>query len=465
MKKNNKDIKKTIGQIPVKELREFVEVQIDKNQKFQAAFLKHFEDYFLANESGDAYVEQVQDAFLDATLEGDWVNFSAQSRLSSEIYDAMESARKFMAKGNPEPAIEIGFAIIENDIDLINHNDDSCGYLGTIMRYGLELLRDVAKLELDDDNRELFQDYCEDCLKKKILSGWDWDFDIYECLISLLQTPKEAKQLIKRIEKDESLAKDYNTDRRMKLIYLLTEKAEGKESARQLMIRNLQVEDFRRLAIAEAIEAKDFAQAYQLGEEGIAIDKGNRQGRVSTWNHCLLKAAQAEHNREKSIEYARRLYIEPYYEEGDFFAILKNNVPEEQWDDFVHKLADDVLKSRSPERYAEICSIEGWHQELMDFVGKQFRIGLLQKYEKQLLPQHRDEIIECYVRYIYRLMEYSRGRDTYREICNYLRHISSYGAEPLAAETATDLRTKYRRCRALIEELDRMAFVSKKQEE
>ena len=458
MKKNNSDIKKALGQIPVKDLREFVEQQIGKNQKFQAAFLKHFEDYFLANESGDAYIEQVQDAFWDATMEGDWVNFSVQSRLSSEIYDAVESARKFMSKGNPEPAIEIGFTIIENGIDLINHNDDSCGYLGTIMRLGLELLRDVLKLELDDECRELFQNYCEDCIKKKTLSGWDWNFDIYECLISLLQTPKEARQLIKRIEKDEHLAKDYNADRRMKLIHRLTEKAEGKEAARQLMMSNLQVEDFRRQAISEAVEAKDFSKAYQLGEEGIVQDKGNRPGRVSTWNHCLLKVAQAERNREKTIDYARRLYIEPYYEEGDFFAILKKNVPKEQWETFVRQLADDVLKSRSPERYAAICSCEGWHQELMNFVAKQFRIGLLQTYEKQLIPHHRNEVIQCYVRYIYHLMEYSRGRDTYREICNYLRHISSYGAEELATETALDLRTKYRRCRALLEELDRIGL-------
>ena len=45
---------------------------------------------------------------------------------------------------------------------------------------------------------------------------------------------------------------------------------------------------------------------------------------------------------------------------------------------FVRKLADDVLKSSIPKRYAEICSNEGWHQELMDFVRKQFSIGLLQ---------------------------------------------------------------------------------------
>ena len=458
--KKNIDIKKTIQQIPVKELREFVEVQTGKNQKFQAAFLKHFEDFFVEKESGDAYVEQVQDAFWDATLEGDWVNFSAQSRLSSEIYDVVETARKFIARGNPEPAIEIGFTIIENGIDLINHNDDSCGYLGTIMRLGLELLHDVSKLELDDDCRELFQDYCEDCLKKKILSGWDWDFDIYECLIALLQTPKEARKLIKRIESDEYLAKDYNAERRMKLILRLTEKADGKEAAQRLMMNNLHIEDFRRQAITEAVEAKDFAKAYHLGEEGIALDLDHRPSRVSTWNHCLLKVAQAEHNREKTIDYARHLYIEPYYEEGDFYAILKKNVPKEQWEAFVRKLADDVLKSRTPERYAKICSSEGWHQELMDFVRRQSRIGLLQEYEKQLLPYYRNEIIECYVHYIYRLMEYSRGRDTYREICNYLRRISNYGAKNLATETATDLRTKYRRCRALVDELDHISFDS-----
>ena len=96
----------------------------------------------------------------------------------------------------------------------------------------------------------------------------------------------------------------------------------------------------------------------------------------------------------------------------------------------------------------------------MDFVRKQSRIGLLQEYERQLLPYYRNEIIECYVHYIYRLMEYSRGRDIYREICNYLRRISNYGAKDLATETATDLRTKYRRCRALVDELDHISFDS-----
>lgn len=226
-----KEIKKSIQQIPAKELREFVVQQIGKDKKFQAAFLKHFEDYFTEKESGDAYIEQVEDAFWNATIDDDKVSFSAQRHLSDEIYDVVEKVRKFISIGNPEPAIETGFAIITNGIDLINHNNDSYGYLGTIMRLGLELLHDVAKLELDDECRELFQDYCEDCLKSGTFSGWDWNIDIYECMIALLQTPKEARKLIKRIECDECLAKDYNIDRRMKLILRLTEKAEDKKAA------------------------------------------------------------------------------------------------------------------------------------------------------------------------------------------------------------------------------------------
>ena len=226
-----KEIKKVIQQIPVKELREFVMQQIGENPQNQIAFLRYFDDYFTEKKSGDLYVEQVEDAFWNAAIEDDRVSFSAQSRLSSEIYDVVEKVHKLIPRGNPEPAIETGFTIIKNGIDLINHNNDSFGYLGTIMRFGLELLHDVAKLELDDKCRELFRDYCEDCLKSGIFSGWDWNIDIYECLIALLQIPKEAKKLIKRIECDECLSKDYNIDRRKKLFLRLTEKAEDKEAA------------------------------------------------------------------------------------------------------------------------------------------------------------------------------------------------------------------------------------------
>ncbi len=123
-----KEIKKVIQQIPVKELREFVMQQIGEDPKNQIAFLRYFDDYFTEKESGDIYVEQVEDAFWNATIEDGRLSFSAQSHLSDEIYDVVEKVRKFISIGNPEPAIETGFSIITNGIDLISHNNDSYGY-------------------------------------------------------------------------------------------------------------------------------------------------------------------------------------------------------------------------------------------------------------------------------------------------------------------------------------------------
>ena len=408
----------------------------------------------------DYFLDQIDDAYWDAEESGDRINFHAQSQLSSKLDDVLAVAYKSVKKGNFEPAIDAGFQILRRNIEVINHNDDSYGYLGGIMHDALRLLRYIAGQDLDDDSRELFIDSCEKSLKDKIFDGWDWFIDVYEFLVMLAQTPEECRQLIRRIKKDERLSKDYYVESQMKFIHKLIEKSEGEEAALQFMMKNLQVEDFRKQAIDRAINAKDFAQAYQLGENGIAQEKEHRYGLISTWNDGLLKTAQAEGNRDRIITYARRLYLDSYNIEGDFYAILKTNVPQEQWQNFALQLAEDAQHSRRKERYAEICARENWHQGLMDYVNRGLDIRTLNEYEDMLLASHRQEVIDFYIRYICHVMEGYRCRATYKEVCRYLRHIYRLGAgQQVVVDIVNELRTKYRRCPALLEELDRLSFI------
>ena len=408
----------------------------------------------------DYYLDQIDDAYWDAEESGDWINFHAQSQLSSKLDDVLDAAYKSVKRGNFEPAIDAGFQILRRNIEVINHNDDSYGYLGGIMHEALRLLRNIAGQDLDDDSRELFIESCEKCLKDKIFDGWDWFIDVYDFLVMLAQTPEECRQLIRRIRKDERLSKDCYVESQMKFIHKLIEKSEDEEAALQFMMKNLQVEDFRKQAIDRAINAKDFAQAYQLGEDGIEQNREHHRGLVSTWNDCLLKTAQAEGNRERIVTYARRLYLDSYNIEGDFYAILKANVPQEQWQDFALQLAEEVLHSRRKECYAEICARENWHQQLMDYVNRGLDIRTLNEYEDMLLASHRQEVIDFYIRYICHVMEGYRCRVTYKEVCRYLRHIYRLGAgQQVVVDIANELRTKYRRCPALLEELDRLSFI------
>ena len=82
------------------------------------------------------FVDQIGDAYLVAEKSGKWVDYQAQRRLSTRIDSVLDSAYKSVKNGDFEPAIEAGFEILRRNIKLINHNDDSCGYLGGIMHYG-----------------------------------------------------------------------------------------------------------------------------------------------------------------------------------------------------------------------------------------------------------------------------------------------------------------------------------------
>ena len=186
-----------------------------------------------------------------------------------------------------------------------------------------------------------------------------------------------------------------------------------------------------------------------LGEDGIRQDEKCHPGHVSTWNDCLLKTAQAEGNAERIVTSAHRLYFDHYDVEGDFYAILKAHVPHEQWYEFAMQLAEESLNRKKGELYAEICVKENWHQQLMDYVKQVLDIRMLRKYEDLLLVHHRQEVIECYVRYIWYAMEEFRCRGTYREVCSYLRHIHQLGAGQRVISIAGELRVKYPRCPAL----------------
>ena len=401
-------------------------------------------------------VEQIRDAYLDAEKSGKWVGYQAQRRLSTRIDGVLDAAYKSVKNGDFGPAIVTGFEILKCNIKLINHNDDSCGYLGGIMNETMRLLHDIAEQDLNDESREFFMGCCRKRHYDKSFTGWGLHIDFYELLVALAHTPAECRQLIKEIEKDKRLSDGYEAQYQLKFFHKLIEKSEGREASLKFLMQNLHVEDFRKQAIDNAISAKDFAQAYQLGEGGIRRDEKLRSGYVSTWNACLLKTAQAEGNAERIVTYARRLYFDHSNIEGDFYAILKDNVPQEQWSEFALQLAEDALQHGKGELYAEICARESWHQRLMDYVTQILDIRMLRKYEDMLLVSHREEVIDCYIRYIWYVMEGYRCRGTYREACRYLRHIHRLGAGQMVVTVADELRAKYPRCPALLDELEQL---------
>ena len=231
MKKKKKNgIKDVLKQIPEKDLRKFVSKELGM-QEVLNDFMVEFKKYFMEGDSADAYIEQITSAFMDATLDHDYISFHEQSNLLDIVCDAAEAADNFREKGNYEAAIDIYFTILENGIDAVNHSDDSLGYLGSIMReglQGLQKLTDNKVCTLDEDSRQTFMDRCFDCIDEYNFEGWDWHSDMYRFLISLAKNEEEYDEIMECLNDDKYLKKEYNQEKFLNLKHTLTAKQKSK---------------------------------------------------------------------------------------------------------------------------------------------------------------------------------------------------------------------------------------------
>ena len=458
-KKSKKNtVKDVLKQVPEKELRKFVEKELGI-QEVLDDFMSEFKKYFLKGDTGKAYISQLTSAFIDAEGDYGYIDFHNHSKLLRVVTEAAEAAGEFREKGNYEPAIDICFTILENGIEAINHSDDSMGYLGSIMEEGMQglyALEDPDVCQLDEDSRWAFMDRCWTCIEEKTFEGWDWHAEMYDFLITLANCEVEYENIMECLDGDECFSRDYYKRKQLQMKGELMLKWKGEDMAHELMMSNLQIQEFREKAIEEAMEANDLKRAYQLALDGIEQDKIDKPGIVPRWNHWMLRIAQKEKNYDLTVEYASKLYLHPWHEDGDFYQLLKDTVPASEWKSFTEKLAKEAIASGHKEMYADLCSREKWYDKLMDYVRENRSMSVLRRYESMLLRDYRDEIIDRYISYANYLMTstYNRNRNTYQEMCRNLEYAIKLGGEQKVSEAIKLLREKYPRSRALLEELN-----------
>lgn len=460
-KKSKKNtVKDVLKQIPEKELRKFLEKELGI-QEVLDDFMSEFKKYFLKGDTGEAYVSQIDGAFIDAQEDFGYIDFHNQSKLLGVVIEAAEAAGEFREKGNFEAAIDICFTILENGIEAINHSDDSMGYLGSIMDEGMQglyALADPDVCQLDEDSRWLFMDRCWTCVEEDTFGGWDWHAEMYEFLITLANEEEEYENIMECLDNDEYFSKDYYKEKQVQMKQALIQKWKGEDAAHEMMMNNLQIQEFREKAIEEAMAADDLKRAYQLALDGIEQDKKDKPGIVPTWNHWMLRIAQKEKNYDLTVKYASKLYLHPWQETGDFYKLLKDTVPADEWDAFAEELAKEAVATGHEEKYADLCSREKWYDRLMAYVRENRSVQVLKQYESQLLRDYREEIIASYICYANSLMAdtYNRTRKTYQEMCRHLKHAIKLGGESKVAEAVNNLRKNYPRSRALLEELNKI---------
>lgn len=452
------NLAKIIQQLPENELRSFIR-KIIHEPVVEKHFMETFHDYFADACSADACICQIDDAYFDFEYGYDFSGGDRNLKLSCKIDEVLRLVDVLGNRGNVEAAIEICFAILIRNVEIMNACDDSYGYLSSIMNGTLDRLNawvDEKHGIMDEEARKGFMDYCWLCIQKQYFKGWEWHTTMYHYLCRLSHSEDEFAKLIEFMEHDSCLAWEYGLKRRMLLKREILIRWKGRGAAELFTLQNLQIPELREQAILDALSKDDFQQSYQLCREGLLLEDEEYSQYFLLWNRYLLETAKKDGNDSIIVEAASELYVWSYDSDVDYYQILKATVAPGMWNRFVLDLAERARTS-NVERYADVCIREGWTGKLYEYLKEEQSINTVIRYESYLLPDYRDFLINRYLDYACGLMNSNnRNRQTYQYMCEFLRRASSIGGHEKVCQTKEFLRMRYKACRALLDELSKI---------
>lgn len=443
-----------LGKATHDELILFVRELAAKDSLFRDLLLASFAQYN-PNESKTLYTKQVKTLIKVARGKYGFLDSSGAEYVSNELSSMLGLANHYIRKGNHKSAFFICTAIMDELISALEYADDMDGHLTDTIYDAYDTLTAIAQADPPEEVRKLIFKYCLTSFSKRSFSGWDWHLNFLHLAAYMLSTDSEMEELFKRIAAIPK-SSEYEVKKAQEIQYDVLLKRKGESVAQKYLEQNIDNPSFRARAIQDALDQKDYEKATALANEGIEQDS-RYPGLVASWYDWLLKIAESQNDTERIILYARYLLLKSHNPKRDYYQILKEIVPTEEWTNFVEAIVQEAMERKPYYRTDLVASIfirEEWWSRLLDLVKKEYTLDQLAKYEKLLAQHFPSELADLYAERIIRYVENHVGRSHYRTACKYIRKMIKLGARDKADEVISQLRQTHYRKKALMEELD-----------
>jgi hypothetical protein len=438
--------------------------------KKQAAIDRQLAASILARYGGTgdnkkAYLKLVK-AALNAEKDHGYIDYQGSNRAARKILPLIEEANLYLEKTDHQSALPIFQAVIEAVVPAISQADDSNGQLGDCISWSFEGLTSIAE-SMRGKVREEFFKYCLMESPKELYSGWDWGWEFANLAAKLLSTSEERSLLFQVLD-TMAIAQhsSYDSDgwfshyqrQRAEMIKLsVIERLDSPKEAEAYLKAHLDLEDFRQHLILLYIEQGKFSEAKALVREFLGSERSKKyRGLESRFYDLLLQIALKENDKNEIMRLAESLFLNS--SDFKYYEILKKTVASNTWLDYHQKLLNKMkqgyrsLNNPIPEMYVR----EEMWQDLLAYFQDNLDRYSLEQYRLSLEKHFPKETSVLYEKLAYQLVQNKTTRKGYQETCAYLRRMQKLGETARVKILITELRAKYSKRSALLDELDKL---------
>ncbi len=467
-----------LNKISDKELKDFIMEYGNLNKDFAREFELHFAEKDNRIDMRKHYTDIVRKAIKKNSDHG-FIDYRSSRALSKEIDNLLHQATAFVQKGKFAEGMLVGQLIITELIEVVGDSDDSSGDLGGSLSEAILLLSDIATSEeVSLPLKTQLYDFLEkETLKKVYYDYGDYGDDIVEVTKTAAMQIGASERFLKLLPQLGNLFSGYSSDfyRKKFLEYQIEvlDKMGRVEEAQSIIAQNMDIAEVREKIVAEALSKNEYNKAKQLIGEGINIAESKNQS-ISSWEKQLLAIARLENDLTVIRFYVKKFAFEGYFK-IDYYRQWKDTYSKQELEVELQKFFDEVYKEAETKskdkkqlwfepasfiasRLNPVFIEEKMWDKLLEITKKHLSLRSLDEVYVHLGKQYPTEILDLYMPLLRKFSENLDGRSNYQKLTDYLKKLKKdiAGSEQVIKDFVAELKIKYARKPAMLEELNQV---------
>lgn len=452
------DIRPLLERAEKPQLAALILEHCQEDLRFQSRVLAELGD---GGEQELAAVKALVKASIRSNTYRGYIDMKGCDNICADLDDALDQARR-RAKGKQyERALDITLFVLLTAIKLAEEADGSSGSLSYTVDAALETVGLIASgLTAGGGKRKAVVGKILKTAEDPVFDGWDyWRYDLVQRAAALADRENEGEfyRLLDRLS-DQQWEKFQDTPRygygeQDKITrYAILCSAQGPEVARAYLEKNLEVDEFRLILIRDEMEKRDYAHAERLCRERLEREQAEQRYRPSQWQYLLYEIYRDGGQREEQICQARRLAL---LGDRDFYQTTKELLTEDgRWPEIYPGFLAELKAARPAHEYMEILELEGEVPLLMEQV--RLNPKSVFRYGDVLTAQYQKEVYSLCAAVIRKDSKQAGNRGEYRALCGLIKSLAGFGGQAEAKAIIAELRQRYPRRPALLDELGRV---------
>lgn len=390
-----------------------------------------------------------------------YIDYRGCISICRDFDDIITEAEELIDRGEYELCYAIAALILINCAKMASTADSSSGCLNDTIRYTQQLISKVcaAAKNHNEAAKYIFAKGLKDAADKAF-DGWDdMAYDFLENLAVLSDADNIDKlyavldAMHEKLSKKEFSSYHLESDALVRLAAINS--AFGESAADEFIATHLNFSGIRRMAVRRAIEKQDFRYAEKLCREILEKeqDTPSAYSRISEWRYLLFEIYDKAGDTENKIAAAKDLL---FRFDTSYYAILKQLLTEKGvWEAEYPTLRLQLSQILPLHLYMEILSREGEMQMLLEKVREYPSSAFT--YGKQLSEKYPVETYSICLDVIRRKAAEADNRIKYKKVCGSIKKLFEYGGLTEVDTVIVELKEKYPRRPAMLDELNSLS--------